>query len=205
MGGAAKGSNDLETKISGSLLFLSGLVFFVFNTISESLYPNYDPKTNALSDLGAVGAPTRYLWDGQLLVSGVVGLVGIYLLFYRSNWGSGVRRRRLTGIFYFLPAVGMTIVSLFPENYNILVHTLGAFLTFLFGGVSAVYAYRLTKPPFRYLSVILGLITLISTFALGSAETIGFGLVERLVVYPFGIWSVAFGIYLMGLSTRPNA
>ncbi|MDH2901989.1 MAG: DUF998 domain-containing protein [archaeon] len=204
----AKDSGNFEANVKnsylrlGSSLLVSGaIIFFFFNTIAEGLYPNYSVKTNALSDLGALGAPTRFLWDGQLFVSGVLILIGVYLLFYKSTWATNIKRKNIVSVIYLLPAVGTILVSLFPENFIPAIHTVSAFITFVLGGISALYAYRLTKSPFRYFSLILGIISLAAIPFLEANRSLDFGLVERLVVYPFVIWTLAFGTYLMARSS----
>ena len=186
------------TKLSGTLLLASGIVFFIFNTIAEGIYPNYSVGVNALSDLGALGEPTRFLWNGQLLVSGITAFLGMYVLFYRSNWAVKVKKRNLIAIIFLLPYIGAVLVALFPENFIGSVHAVGAFLAFIFGAISAIYAYRITTRPFRYFSLILGVISLIMIFLLEERGSVDFGLIERLVVYPFVIWGISFGGYLMG-------
>jgi hypothetical membrane protein len=185
------------TGLSGSFLLASGIIFFIFNTIAEGIHPSYNVGTNALSDLGALGSSTRFLWNGQLLVSGVLSLIGMYLLFFRSSWALNIGRRKIVCILYLLPPIGTITVSLFPENYILSIHTTAAFVVFIVGAISAIYAYRFTRRPFSYFSVLLGVISLISIPFLGLPN---FGLVERLVVYPFVIWGIAFGSYLLALS-----
>ena len=191
--------SDNRTRLAASLLFAGGGLFFIMNTVAEALYPGYDVGTNALSDLGALGAPTRFLWDGQLFATGVLTLAGIWILFFKSSWTQkvGIKRGNIVSVIYLLPAIGTILVSLFPENYIPAVHSLSAFITFVMGGVSAVYAYRFTNAPYRYFSVALGAISLASIPLLATGAQFGFGLVERLVVYPFVIWVITFGTYLM--------
>jgi len=43
-------------------MLAGGIVNIVLNTIAEGIYPNYSLRTNALSDLGALEAPTALLW-----------------------------------------------------------------------------------------------------------------------------------------------
>lgn len=182
-------------RAGGASLFAGGLVFVIFNTIAESIYPGYNVGHDALSNLGAIGVNTRFLWDGQLFVSGLLSLIGVALFFFRSK-ALDISRRNVVSIFYILPTLGAITVSLFPENYNTTVHTIGAFITFVFGGIIAIYSGRFIKSPFRYFSIILGLITLISLSQI-SNSALGFGEVERLVVYPVVLWELTFGTYLM--------
>jgi hypothetical membrane protein len=198
-----QGQNAREsyyTKLSATLIFASGTIFLIFNTIAEGTYPDYSLKTNALSDLGALGAPTAFLWDGQLFITGALGFLGMYLLFFKSTWSETIKRRSATAILFLLPPAGTITISLFPENFIGAIHSFGAITSFTFGGISAMYAYRLTKPPFRYFSLILGVIPVGATSLLGAGSIFGFGLIERVVVYPFTIWSISFAGYLMAIT-----
>jgi len=176
----------------------SGIIFTIVNTIAESIYPGYSVRTNALSDLGALGHPTAFLWDGQLLVSAALSLTGMSLLVFRSSLSEYLQDRPVRAL-YLLPSIGSIIVSLFPENTIIAVHTIGATITFVFGAISAIYAYRFTKAPFRFFSVLLGAISLVAIPLLGDSSLIGFGGMERMVVYPNALWGIAFGAYLTAL------
>jgi len=181
-----------DTRLAGTLLCLSGTVFFVFNTIAESIYPDYSVHTNYLSDLGATGHPTTLLWDGQLFVAGALWLLGMYFFLRRSG------RSKPTLALYLLAPVGQITVSLCPENTVLAIHTIGALAAFIFGATSAVFTYRLTRSPFRYFSPLLGAITLVSLalFASGHYLGLGVGGMERMVVYPITIWLIMLGGYL---------
>jgi len=183
---------------AGAFLFASGTIFFIFNTVAESVYPGYSVRTNALSDLGAIGEPTTLLWDGQLFITGLLALIGIYL-FLKSPLVTKATGKVVRAV-YLLPPVGTIVVSLVPENTILLIHTLAAFTIFLFGGVSAIYTYRFTKAPFKYFSVVLGVIALAFTPFLSHPVYFGFGGAERLVVYPLIVWDTTLGSYLMGYS-----
>jgi hypothetical membrane protein len=93
----------------------------------------------------------------------------------------------------------MLLVSLFPENSILAIHATGAFIVFVFGAISAIYSFRFTKSPFRYFSILLGMISLAALPLLADSSLLGFGGAERLVVYPYTIWALAFGAYLTAL------
>lgn len=187
---------DKRTKTARVLLFSAGITFTIFNTIAEAIYPNYNIGKNALSDLGALGQSTALLWDGQLFVTGILSFVGMWLLGFRSIYSPEIS---LPGkILLLLPSTGAIIVSLFPENLLLVVHSLGALLNFLTGGMSAIYSSKFTPSPFRYFAVFLGLFALAAIPLLGSPFVLGFGAAERLVIYPVIIWSTGLGAYLMG-------
>ncbi len=186
-------------RIAGSCLLAGGLIFMLFNTVAEGVYPNYVVGTRALSDLGALGMNTTVLWDGQLLVAGLLLLSGMYLLFNRSQFRVGLARVKWVGALFILPGVGAILVSLGPENSALgLLDVIGSLMAFFLGGVSAIYAYRLTSAPFRYFSVALGATALV-VLPVVFVSTGEFGLIERLVVYPYILWVVSFGSYLLAL------
>jgi hypothetical membrane protein len=116
----------------------------LLNTVAESIYPDYSVRTDALSVLGGRGQPTTLLWDGQLFVSGVLAALGVFLLLSRGAVPQ-LAKHRLVKVVYLLPPAATIVVSLVPWNTVIAIHTLAAFTTFLFGGISAIYAFRFTS------------------------------------------------------------
>ncbi len=186
-------------RIAGSCFLAGGLIFMLFNTIAEGIYPNYSVGTNQLSDLGALGANTAILWDGQVLVAGLLLLSGMYLLFYRGQFHMGLARANRVGVLFVLPGAGAILLSLAQENSALwLLHLIGALIAFFFGGVSAVYAFKLTSAPFRYFSVVLGATTIVALPLYLFVHPVSVsGLLERLVAYPYVLWVVSFGSYLL--------
>ncbi len=186
-------------RIAGSCTLAGGLVFMLFNTIAEGLYPNYNVGTDALSALGYLGSNTALLWSGYVLAAGLLALSGMYLLFYRSQFRLGLGRAKWVGLLFMLPGAGTILVSLFPANSGLgSLHLIGALIAFIFGGLSAVYAFKLTSAPFRYFSVVLGAAILVA-LVVSFVPTGVYGLLERLVVYPYILWAVAFGSYLLAV------
>ena len=181
--------------MAGALLLLAGTVNIIFNMISEGTYPGYNLGTNALSDMGAIGSPTALLWNSQLLATGVLSFIGV-MLFLRSSV-LPIPNSRIAWLLYTMPPLGTIVVSLVPENSIVAIHAVGAFMVFIFGGLGSIYAYRFTKPPFKYLSVLLGAVSLLAILLFGIPSVLGFGIAERLVVYPFNIWTISFAGYLM--------
>jgi hypothetical membrane protein len=181
--------------VAGSLLLAGAMVFLIFTTVAEAEYPGYSIANNALSDLGALGQPTTLLWNGSLFVAGLLQFLGM-LAMVGNTYLIDVRRR-LAYLLYLVPPIGTMIVAVFPENWILAAHVVGALMALLIGGVSALYSYTFTESPFRYFAVLLGVISLGSFALLGAGPAVGFGLVERLVVYPVDIWLIAFAGYLM--------
>ncbi len=184
--------SDSDLRIAGSLFLFAGILFYLVNMMAESIYPNYNDGSNYLSDLGARSAPSMLLWDSMLFTFGIIFIASTH--FYLRRTGN-----KLMMVTFIISGIGTIIVSLFPENSILAVHTVGAEAAFLFGGISAMLAYRVTRPPFRYFVLILGIITLASDFLLfiGIYFGLGVGGMERMVVYPEMAFLMALGGYLL--------
>ncbi len=72
----------------------------------------------------------------------------------------------------------------------------------MFIALSAILTMRVVPPPFQYISVILGVISLIALGLYISKTYVGLGPggMERMIVYPIAAWGLAFGGYLFGMS-----
>jgi len=108
---------------------------------------------------------------------------------------------RLLSVFLVLMGVGAMGVGLFPENFAI-IHRIASLFVFLFGALSAIVSYRMQKPPFSYLSLLLGALSLMALLLFGSGTYLGLGKggMERMIAYPALLWCVGFGGYLIGFS-----
>jgi len=120
-----------------------------------------------------------------------MALVGSYFIWREFQ-------NRLISLLLGLSAIGMVGVGLFPETAGI-IHTIVSFITFFFGGLSAIASYKLVKAPFAYLSVLMGMISLIALVLFGSKIFMGLGPggMERMIAYPLLLWLIGFGGNLM--------
>jgi len=197
-----------RVSVAGSCLLASGVVFLLFTTVAEGLYPNYSVASDTLSTLGFIGAKTFFLWNSQLFVTGLLLLLGMYILFYKSQFRLGIRRPSLVGILFLLPGVGAILPSLVPGNITNslgIFHDVGAFIVFILGGISTVYSYKLTNASLRYFSLVLGVVSLvmIPVYIASPHHVAGSisGTLERLIAYPYFLWVISFGSYLIGVDT----
>lgn len=187
--------------------------------LAETFYPGYNVSSNFISDLGAfcrtqggqyvcqINQPSSTIFNGCILVFGVLVLLGSYFA-YRAF------RNRLFTILFVLTGIGIVGVGIFPENVlGGIPHHIVSQMIFIFGGLSAIAAYRIERSPMTYFSVIMGVVTLAFWGFLewgflelmgGTASSnylgLGVGGIERLVAYPLLLWMVGFGGYLMGSS-----
>ncbi len=177
---------------AGTLLFCGGVAFALVNTIAESLYPGYNVRTDALSLLGAVNAPTHLLWNSAVIVLAVTWFLGAFLLFHRA-------RQWLT--LNLLPPLGVLLVGLFPIGTVERIHVWSALFVFSVSGIVILLDAHLMRGMFRYLSGALGAVSLIclvlSTLLPIGGRLLGYGGAERIIVYPIILWLVSLGVYLM--------
>lgn len=185
-------------KIAGSLIFVSAVQFILIMIISEAIYPHYSVANNYISDLG-VGV-TASMFNASVAVLGIAVIVSAY--FIKRGLGSAV-----FSILIALAGAGALCVGILNESFG-MVHTVVSVWTFLFGAIATIYSARVAKPPVGYLSIPLGVISLLALAMLAVAPQafgLGVGGFERLVVYPFLLWGIAFAGYMMGFANRFEA
>lgn len=191
-------------RLAGSMLFLAGAAIMLGITTAEALYPvPYSTGGNTISDLGGtelpeglVYQPSAAIFDGAMIVVGLM-VIAASILIHRA-----LGRRSVT-IPILVLGVGALGVGVFPGNTGT-PHALFSMTIFISGGVAALFASRVTGAPFRYVSILLGAVSLLvlgSYVLLGDSApyaALGIGGVERWIVYPIVVFITAFGGYLAG-------
>jgi hypothetical membrane protein len=197
--------------VAGALLFIAGIVAIMGIITAEATYPSYSTAKNDISDLGAtrppnsiIKQPAATIFGATLLAAGLL-LIGGAFCTYRAFGNS--QSSGLLALFLALFGVGAMGVSLFngSNDASLVVHTLFALLTFSAGAIAAIVASVVERSPFRYVSVVLGIIALAGlafVIVYGDANpvfsAIGNGGAERWIAYPSVLWAIGFGGYLMG-------
>ncbi|MDO9044966.1 MAG: DUF998 domain-containing protein [Methanobacteriaceae archaeon] len=198
-------SNKLNLTRAGLLFFLAGSIILMGIITAETFYPEkytYTTSDSMISDLGAteppnsiITHPSATIFNFSMRIVGILILLGTYFLFRALN-------DKIVTILIGLLGLGALGVGIFPGNVNPQ-HPLFALTTFISGGLSAIYSYRLINSPFKYLSVLFGITGLFFLFTASIFIPImGGGGVERWVAYPIVLWLIGFGGYLMGLSSK---
>ncbi len=203
-----------SARIAGALFAVAGAAILMGIITGEALFPApYGTATNTISDLGStwqpgdvVREPSATIFNATMIVSGLLIAAGALVL------GSGVGKRAAV-IAIAVLGVSIFAVGVFPgeeingEPSSSGVHPVVAMLAFTSGGIAAVLGARITEPPFRHLSAILGSVALLSLVLSGPLgdTALGMGGIERWIAYPVVLWLVAFGGYLMASETRVNA
>jgi len=183
---------------AGVLLFIGAVQFILGMLIAEFLYPGYSASMNYISDLGAtcrttciIYQPSASIFNTSISLLGVLALVSSYFIWREFH-------NRSISLLLGLSGIGMVGVGLFPETAGI-VHLITSFIAFFFGGLSAIATYKLVKAPFAYLSVLMGMISLIALALFISEIFLGLGPggMERMIAYPLLLWVIGFGGNLM--------
>jgi hypothetical membrane protein len=193
-----------DLRLGGSLLFAAGAIILMGIITAEALYPaGYSTAANEISDLGGTRPPDSLIFQPSATVFDV-SMIVIGLLVIGGSWFVH-RAFGLLSVTIPLAVLGIGAlgVGVFPGNTGN-PHAIFAMVTFVSGGVAALTASRVASAPFRYVSILLGVVSL---FTLGSyvilgdsapLAGLGIGGVERWIVYPVVLFVTGFGGYLAG-------
>jgi len=197
---------------AGVLYSSAGFVLLMGIITAETKYPIFRHYTTRqeISDLGGtrppqglVTQPSAMIFDTTMLIAGVLLLAGAFAL-----WR--LYRNRVLTVAATLFGAGALLVGIFPGNTA--PHPFVSMIAFVFSALTAIAAFRVTTAPFRFMSLAVGLLSLVALFVsfLGDsspiAKSIGIGGVERWVVFPIILWLAFFGGYLLasGHRTQPD-
>ncbi len=189
-------------KIAGLLFFLAGIVILMGILTAEIFYgTTYSVSLNMISNLGStppphsiVREPSAFIFDKSLLIAGILIMVGIYFI-------QKVSKNMFFTVSLAILGLGTFGVGIFPA-FHAVIHPLVALIAFLGGGLASVSSARVTKSPFSFMAILLG-ITSLSFLGLGVlaphviVPIFGAGGTERWVMYPVLLWLTGFGGYLM--------
>jgi len=182
-------------KVAGSLILVGAAQFVVGMIVAEALYNGYSVADNYISDLGV--GPSALIFNSSVFLFGLTILVASYCIW--RILGEKLIMKKLFMILFFLAGIGVMGVGIFTEDAGV-IHTIVSFIAFFFGGLSAIAAYKLEKPPLSYMSVVMGIIALAALvlFATNNFLGLGKGGMERMIAYPIVLWAIGFGGYLIG-------
>jgi hypothetical membrane protein len=186
---------DDPARTAGLLFVVGAVQFLTVLMLAAAVAPSYDLGDEAISLLGVLSA-TALPFNVSLAVAGACNAAGGYALYrlHRARWLLGA---------YVATGVAAVGVAAFPLSAGA-PHTVFAFLTFLSLNLEAVGTATRLRGPMRGLSLVAGVAGLVALLVLVAGEVgsaslygpLGFGGVERLVVYPGMTWSIALGGYL---------
>ena len=198
-----------DLSIPGSTMVLSGFLAFMGIITAEVLYPGYSTLQD-ISDLGStrppnpvIMEPSATIFNSTMILTGALIMISAFFIYRRME-----RHRFPLALAIF--GFGAFGVGVFPGNMTPW-HGLFALLTFFSGGITVILSSRTVTRPF---SLICGLLGTVSLLMLMSAilygvtgishplSFLGMGGIERWVVYPLILWTLAYGGYISGSSIK---
>ena len=190
---------------------LSSLYYIGLNILTVLLYKGYNPASQTVSELSAIGAPTRPLW---------VGLITVYaLLLFAFGWGiwlSGNSRRPLRWVGAFILVHAIVGVFWPPMHQRQVLAAGGATLTddlhiaFTFITVPLMmlqvgFGAAAFGPRFRFYSILTLFILVLFGILTGldasnmtkDLPTPLMGVWERINIGVYMVWIIAFAVLLL--------
>lgn len=179
-----------DRKIAGFLLCVGGAQCVLGIIIAEALYPGYSTSTNYISDLGI--GPSALIFNSSVFLLGLLVVADVYFIF------QALKSKAFT-VLIALAGIGAMGVGVFTENVLFL-HAAFAGIAFAFSGISAVASAKFTKSPFSFISIVLGVLSLVALPLMVTGNDLGLGIggMERMIAYPSFLWIIGFGAYLSG-------
>jgi len=191
-------------KVAGLLFFVGAAQFVLAVVVSEAIYPGYNVGQQIMSDLGdwSLAGNAAAIFDVSIVLLGILTVAGAYFI------QRGFQNRLFPSLLV-ITGILAVIVGVIAENVFLSVHTIVAGFFFWFAAASTIMSYKFEKPPLSYLFVILGAIILLAIvlFSLGNSVNsiffldLGIGGMQRFIVYPFLLWLLGLGAYLIGDSS----
>ncbi|VVB59270.1 Uncharacterised protein [uncultured archaeon] len=162
--------------------------------VAEALYPGYSISKCEISYLGI--GPSAMVYNVSVFLLGLLLIIGTYFLQRAFNI-------KIFTVLLILTSLGYMGIGIFTHN-SYPIHYTAAVITFLFGGLSAIYSYKLMKLPFSLINVLLGLIALSASVFYLVKQYLGLGPggIESMMVYPILIWIIGFGGYLIAFPEK---
>jgi hypothetical membrane protein len=208
-------------RFAGTLIFIAGAWNLLSTLAAESLQPNYNTSSGSGSGLGvpyfssspatcntlpicAIPVqPSSAVFVFSLFLAGVFLLWAGVLLRRASHrlFGSGLS---LSGGLLFLIGLSYAPFYLGTPDAGVVedaadLHIISSLLVFILLVILMISSYRLSRGPFRFLSLSLGVVAL-DAFLLGLSGNylgLGPGGVERFMIFSFDVWAIGFGAHLL--------
>jgi len=181
-------------KVIGYLCIFASVQFLLVMIYLESIIPGFDRAKNVISDLG-IGS-TALAFNSSIILTGAIVIL-LAFLFLKLNKKLGLIKKLLPFTALTVFGIAIACVGVFPESIGSL-HILAAMITFGLGALVCIGSYFYSKKPLSYFFVLLGLISILAStlYYFNITFGLGYGFLERIIVYPLLIWAIVFGIQM---------
>ncbi len=198
----------MRARQAGAVLVVASVQFIAAMIAVQLRYPGYSDLTNYISDLGGAHSPWAVVFNGSVIVLGLLTVLAAYLLLSAFNR----KLSRTLGLgFLGIAGIGAILVGIFPETTTVLhgkMHGIAADIAFIASGLALINLpgamLRDTRwDGYRAFTFFLGVITLVAIvlYSGGIWGPLGAGGMERVIVAPILLWSIVAGLHLLTLPT----
>ena len=186
------------TRLAGYSVFVGAAQFLILMIVAEAIYPGYSVSQNYISDLGnprlAPSTPHATIFNTSIILLGLLLIIGGSILAYKERGVTG----RLLGVLVAISGLGAAGVGFFPEGSPYDLHVISSLIVFLFASLASYPAslYRGHRSPLWGALGTIGLVAL-ALYIAKDYMGLGWGGMERMIVYPNLMWALGFSGSLM--------
>jgi Predicted membrane protein len=186
------------TRLAGYSVFVGAAQFLILMIVAEAIYPGYSVSQNYISDLGnprlAPSTPHATIFNTSIILLGLLLIIGGSILAYKERGVTG----RLLGVLVAISGLGAAGVGFFPEGSPYDLHVISSLIVFLFASLASYPAslYRGHRSPLWGALGTIGLVAL-PLYIAKDYMGLGWGGMERMIVYPNLMWALGFSGSLM--------
>ncbi|AMD30816.1 DUF998 domain-containing protein [Acidilobus sp. 7A] len=186
------------TRLAGYSVFVGAAQFLILMIVAEAIYPGYSVSQNYISDLGnprlAPSTPHATIFNTSIILLGLLLIIGGSILAYKERGVTG----RLLGVLVAISGLGAAGVGFFPEGSPYDLHVISSLIVFLFASLASYPAslYRGHRSPLWGALGTIGLVAL-ALYIAKDYMSLGWGGMERMIVYPNLMWALGFSGSLM--------
>lgn len=195
--------SQTQVNIAGTLLFLAGSIIIMGVITSGTFYPTgYNNFKDEISDLGGTRPPNSIIHKPSATIFNMTMLVTGITIFIASLFIHQQFKKWLFTITLTIFGMGVFGVGVFP-GHVVRWHGIFALVAFTFGSVTCIAACKMVPPPFRYIGICIGVISIMFLYGANIfIPYISAGGTERWVAYPVVFWLNGFGGFLLGLKVE---
>ncbi len=176
----------MNTQLTARLQITSSALFLFLLLILQLITPNYSLQNNVISDLG-INPYSANLFNPLLIIAGLT--ITLIAILHANNLHDFI-----FSITLLTCGLGFAAAGYYPKNIYLL-HVIAAAFAFLAAIFVVFYSCRLANGLYQRIFALLGTISLMAVIIFSNYATNS--IVENLIIIPFLIWNILFGVYLL--------
>lgn len=190
-------SEDFWFRAAAVCGILTPIIAFTCICAAMALYPQFSWIDNALSDLGVVEGAVSMIFNGGLMVSGILALafaIGVQSYLNKSTIG------KIGAFLFALDAIALIAIGAFPENTAPHFPASVAFfilfpIAMLFIGVVLTKRDENPMAAFSFLAAIFSIAVWVFQYAVGFGK--GVAIPETLTALAVSAWALVLGFKML--------